>query len=97
MGVFVFVDEYEYLPAGGNNEGPAPWSWTVHSPFSHCHRHSGIFLLRFCGLATPGRRQDDKPLCQVTQWLIHCGAQRDRKANTPIARQDASGEGGNSK
>ena len=43
-------------------------------------------------LATPGRRRDDKPLGQVTEWLIHCREHHNRKALLSLCqRQNGDG------
>ena len=95
MGVFV----YECPRTGADNEGPAPYGRTAHSQF-HCCRelhnpsyHSGARDR----LATPGRRQDDKPPCQVKEWLVdphnvHLWMSiRIKKMNTLNSSQDALG------
>ena len=39
-------------------------------------------------LASPGRRRDEEPLCQITEWLIHHKQRRDRKAPWSSQQRD---------
>ena len=68
--IFIFI--YEYPHTGGVNESPAPWGRTVHSPICRgCGRHSSTHgSAARDPLATPGRRQEDKPRCKVKEWRV---------------------------
>ena len=74
MGIVIFVYECEYPCTGGINKGPAPWGQTVHSPIRCGHGWSDSMNgSAVCDpLATPGRRQEDKPCCKVKAWRADC-------------------------
>ena len=58
---------------------------THHSAADVSSRDSSYCAVVRNRLATSGRRRDDKPLCQVAEWLIHSEQQRDGKA--PVSGQ----------